>query len=64
MKLELSEQSSQNIASTVNPVVPKRGGALNRHLHACTSSQNIPHTTNFEPFLGIYGPSCKGGTSL
>ena len=51
MKLELSVRPSQNIASIVNPVVPKRDI---EQAFACLyflTKQRIPHTTNFEPLL-------------
>ena len=63
VKLELSVQSSQNIASIVNPVVPKRGI---EQAFACLYflTKRIPHTTNFEPLLdflelmGFHVKSC------
>ena len=54
VKLELSVRSSQNIASIVNPVVPKRGI---EQAFACLyflTKQRIPHTTNFEPLLDFF----------
>ena len=53
VRLELSVQSSQNIVSDMNPVVPKNGI---EKAFACLyflAKQRIAHTTNFEPLLDL-----------
>lgn len=54
VKLEVTEKAFQNIASAINPSVPKKGI---EQAFACLyflAKQRITHTTIFEPLLGVW----------
>ena len=53
IRLELSAQSSRNIASVMNPVVPKKGIEKAFACLYLLAKQRIAHTTNFEPLLDL-----------